>query len=61
MKKVGNLVVSKQENHKLRCKTAKKVQFEIIRKKEHALIAYTKLQVDLFKRKMEAKFNKPIF
>ena len=36
-------------------------EFEFSRKKEHSLIADTKLQVDQSKRKMEAKFNKPFF
>ena len=56
-----NQVVSKPEHHNLRRKTAKKTKFEFCRKKEHSLIAYTKLQVDQLKRKMEAKFNKPFF
>ena len=52
-------LVSKPEHHDLRRKTAIKTKFEFSRKKEHSLIADTKLQVDQFKRKMEAKFNKP--
>ena len=40
-------------------KTAIKTKFEFSRKKEHSLIADTKLQVDQSKRKIEAKFNKP--
>ena len=42
-------------------KTAIKTKFEFSRKKEHSLIADTKLQVDQFKRKMEAKFTKTFF
>ena len=49
------------EHHKLRRKTTIKTKFEFSRKKEHSLIADTKLQVDQSKRKMEAKFNKPFF
>ena len=56
-----NLVVSKPEHHNLRRKTAIKTKFEFSRKKEHALIAGTKLQVEQIKRKIEAKFNKPFF
>ena len=47
------------EDHNLKRKTAIKTDLEFIRKKEHTLIADTKLQVDQIKRKMEAKFNKP--
>ena len=61
LKKLVSLVVSKPEHHNLRRKTAMKTQFEFIRKKEHFLIADTKLQVDQIKRKIEAKFNKPFF
>ena len=49
------------ENHNLRCKTTIKIEFELNRKKKHSSIAYTKLQNDRIKRKMEAKFNKPLF
>ena len=35
--------------------------FQFSRKKEHSLIADTKLKVDQIKRKMEAIFNKPFF
>ena len=60
-KKMWNLVVSKPEHHNLRRNTAIKTKFEISRKKEHSLIADTKLQVDQIKRKMEANFNEPYF
>ena len=63
-KKMWNLLVSKPEHHNLRRKTAIKTKFEFSRnkrKKEHSLIADTKLQVDQIERKMEAKFNKPFF
>ena len=60
-KKKWNLVVSKPEHHNLRRKTAIQTKFEFSRKKEHTLIADTKLQVDQIKRKMEANFNKPFF
>ena len=43
---MGNLVVSKPENHNLRCKTAIKIKL--------SFIADTKLQVNQNKRKMEA-------
>ena len=56
-----NLVVSKPEHHNLRRMTAKKTKFKFSRKKEHSLVADTKLQVDQIKRKMEAKFNKLFF
>ena len=56
-----NLVVSKPEYHNLRRKTAINTKFEFSRKKEHSLIADTKLQVDQIKRKMEANFNKQFF
>ena len=59
IKKNCNLVVSKPEHHNLRRKTAIKTKFEFSRKKEHSLIADTKLQNDQIKRKIEAKFNKP--
>ena len=49
-KKLWNLVVSKPEHHNLRRKTALKTNFEFSRKKEHSLIAYTKLQVDQIKK-----------
>ena len=55
-----NLLVSKPEHHNLRCKTAIKTKFEFSRKKEHSLIADTKLQLDQLKRKLEAKFNKKL-
>ena len=58
-KKMWNLAVSKPENHNLRCKTAKKIDFS--RKEKHSFIADTKLQVEQVKRKMKAKFNKPLF
>ena len=41
-----NLVVSKSENHNLRCKTGKNIELKFIRKKKHSFIADTKLQVD---------------
>ena len=56
-----NLVVSKPEHHNLRRKTAIQTKFELSRKKEHSLIADTKLNVDQIKGKMEAKFTKPFF
>ena len=59
--KMCNLVVFKPEHRNLRRKTAIKTNFEISRKKEHSLIADTKLQIDQIKKKMEAKFNKPFF
>ena len=49
------------EHRNLRQKPAIKTNFEFSRKKEHSLIADTKLQADQIKRKMEAKFNKPFF
>ena len=61
LKNMWNLVVSKPERHNLRRKTTINTIFECCRKKEHSLIADTKLQVDQIKRKMEAKFNKPFF
>ena len=60
-KKLWNLVVSKPEHHNLRRKFAIKSKFEFNKKNDHSLIADTKLQVDQIKRKMEAKFNKPLF
>ena len=54
-----NLVVSKPENHNLRCKTAIKIEFEFNRNKKHSFIADNKLQVDQIKRTIELKFNKP--
>ena len=60
-KKMWNLVVSKPEQHNLRRKTTIKTIFEFSRKKEHSLIADTKLQVDQLKRKLEASFKKPLF
>ena len=60
-KKIWNLVVSKPENHNIRRKKAINTMFELSRKKEHSLIADSKLQVDQSKRKMEANFNKPYF
>ena len=60
-KKLLNLVVSNPEHHNLGRKTAMKTNFEFSRKNEHSLIADTKLQTDQSKRKMEAKFNKPLF
>ena len=60
LKNLRNLVVSVPEHNNLRRKTAIKTKFEF-RKKEHFLIADTKLQGDQSKRKMEAKFNKPFF
>ena len=53
-KKLWNLVVPKPANHNLRRKTKTTTKFEIGRKKEHSLIADTKL-------KKEAKFKKPFF
>ena len=54
------LVVSKPEHHNLNgVKQQKNTRFEFSRKKEHSLIADTKLQCDKSKRKMEAKCNKP--
>ena len=52
-----NLVVSKPEHHNLRRKTATKTKFEFRRKREHSLIADTKLKIDQSKREMEANFN----
>ena len=61
-KKLWNLVVSKPEHHNFKKrKTAIKTKFEFSRRKEHSLIADTKLKIDQCKRKMEAKFNKPFF
>ena len=48
------------EHNNLRRKTAIETEFEF-RKKEHFLMADTKLQGDQSKRKMEAKFNKLFF
>ena len=53
-KKLWYIVVSKPEHHNLRPKTPKKTKFEFSRKKEHSLIADTKLQVEQLERKMEA-------
>ena len=61
LKKLWNLVVSKPEHHNLNRKAEIKTKSVFSRKKEHSLIADTKLQVDQSKRKMEAKFNKPFF
>ena len=58
-KNLSNLVVSKPEHHNFRRETAIKTNFEFSRKKEHSLIADTKLPVDKNETKMEAKFNKP--
>ena len=44
-KKLWNLVVSKPEHYNLRRKTPINTEFEFSRKKEHSLIADTKLQV----------------
>ena len=60
-KKFWNLVASKPEHHNLRRKTAIKTQFEFSRRKQHSLIADTKLQLDQSKRKLEAKFIKPFY
>ena len=60
-KKMLNIVISKQENHILWRKIAIKIRFQFSRKKKNFLIADTNLQVDEIKRKMEAKFNKPLF
>ena len=49
-KKMSNLVVSKPDNHKLRCKTAIKIEFEFSRKKKHSFIADTMLQFEQIKR-----------
>ena len=49
-KKILNLVVSKPEHHNLRRKTAIKTEFDFSGKKEHSLIADTKLQSDQIKR-----------
>ena len=49
--KLWNLVVSKPEHHNLSRKTAIKTKFEFSRKKEHSLIADTKLKVDQIKRR----------
>ena len=46
-----NLVVAMPEHNNLGRKTAIKTKFEFTRKKEHSLIADTKLQVDQSKRK----------
>ena len=43
-----NLVVSKPEHHNLRRKTLIRTKFEFSRKKEHSLIADTKLNKPLF-------------
>ena len=61
LKNLWNLVVSQPEHENLRRKNAIKTKFELSGKKEHSLIADTKLQFDQSKRKMEAKFNKPFF
>ena len=61
IKKNWNLLVTKPEHENLRRKTAIKTKFELSRKREHSLIADTKLQFDQSKRKMEAKFNKQFF
>ena len=49
------------ENHSLRCKTAIRIEFDFSRKRKRFFIAETKLQSGQIKRKMEAKFNKPLF
>ena len=56
-----NLVVSKQENHNLRRKTAVMIGFKFSTKRKHSFFADIDLQVDQSKWKMEAKFNKPLF
>ena len=61
IKKILNLVLSKPENHILRCKTAKHNEFEFSRKKKQSFIAEIKLQVDQIKSQMEANFNEPLF
>ena len=51
----------KASTHNLKRKTAIKTKIEFGRKKEHFLIADTKLQNDEIKRKVKEKFNKPFF
>ena len=48
------------ETHNVRSKTAKRIEFEISRKKKHFFIADTKLQIDQIKRKVESNFDKPL-
>ena len=50
-KKSWNLIGSKPEHHNLRRKTTIKTKFEFSRKKEHSLIADTKLQNDQVREK----------
>ena len=50
----------KARTPKFKRETAIKTEFELSRKKEHSLIADTKLKIDQINRKMEAKFNKQI-
>ena len=50
-----NLVVSKPENHNLRCKTTMTIEFEFNKKKKRSLVHDTKLQVDQIRRKVKTK------
>ena len=50
-KKMLFLVISRPENHNLRRKNAKKIEFDFNRKKKHFFIAHNKLQVDQIKKK----------
>ena len=61
IKKMQNLELIKPENHNLRRKPAIKIESEFSRKEKDSFIADTKPHVDQIKRKMEAKFKKPIF
>ena len=54
-----NLLISKPENHNLRRKTPRRIEFS--KKEKHSFIADTKLKIGQIRRKMEAKFNKIIF
>ena len=38
-----------------------KIEFDFNRKKKHSILGENKLQVDIIKRKIEAKFNNSLF
>ena len=62
-KKLRNLVVPKPENHILTLNTLKRLKIISVerRGKKHSVFADTKLQTDQIKKKIVAKFNKPLF
>ena len=51
----------KARKHNLSLRTPIKIKFYFNRRKQHFFIANNKLQVDQFKSKIEANFNKSLF